>query len=137
MTEMDNEQRRGTENMLRPLIAVGVLLIAAATILLLYIAQTVYQVINHPVDVPFIAFIMDNLKMTDRAVFGNANGQSFDIHLSDPVRTGYFLFIGVISIGVVTQVCVALVNAGTTLVKLGGGLWAATGAERRKNTTGE
>ena len=108
----------------RPLLLVGVLLIAAGAGLMLYLAMLVFQVLNSPQDVALVQYVLAHIKVGDLAIFGHLtepeSGQKVDFALnwSESVRTMSFLFLGVALLGILAGILKVLLSGGIGLVRL-------------------
>lgn len=96
----------------------GGLLITAAVIVLLFIAQLIYQIFYEPDQIYLIKYLMDTIDLSDKAFFGRINDAPFYIHVSDPIK--YFLYL--MGIGLILTIIVGILKgvlvAGTTLIKV-------------------
>jgi len=96
----------------------GGILIAAAVVVLLFIAQLIYQIFYEPDQIYLIKYLMDTIDLSDKAFFGRINDAPFYIHVSDPIK--YFLYL--MGIGLILTIIVGILKgvlvAGTTLIKV-------------------
>jgi len=96
----------------------GGILITAAVVVLLFIAQLIYQIFYEPDQIYLIKYLMDTIDLSDKAFFGRINDAPFYIHVSDPIK--YFLYL--IGIGLILTIIVGILKgvlvAGTTLIKV-------------------
>ena len=96
----------------------GSLLIITAVIILLFIAQLIYQIFYEPDQIYLIKYLMDTIDLSDKAFFGRVDNAPFYIHISDPIK--YFLYL--MGIGIILMVVVGILKgilvAGTTLIKV-------------------
>ena len=96
----------------------GGILIVAAVVVLLFIAQLIYQIFYEPDQIYLIKYLMDTIDLSDKAFFGRINDAPFYIHVSDPIK--YFLYL--IGIGLILTIIVGILKgvlvAGTTLIKV-------------------
>ena len=96
----------------------GGILIAAAVVVLLFIAQLIYQIFYEPDQIYLIKYLMDTIDLSDKAFFGRIDNAPFYIHVSDPIK--YFLYL--MGIGLILTIVVGILKgvlvAGTTLIKV-------------------
>ena len=96
----------------------GGILIATGVIVLLFIAQFVYQLFYEPDNIYLIKYLMNTIDLSDKAFFGRVDNAPFYIHISDPIK--YFLYL--MGIGMVLMIIVGILKsiliAGTTLIKI-------------------
>jgi len=103
----------------KPLVPIGLGLIIAGTVLLCYLGFIVFQVINSPQDVPLVKFIVGQLRIEDKAIYGHAGADTFEINVSEPARTVILLFLAAFVMMVLASVAKSLISAGINLVSAG------------------
>ena len=100
------------------LVLSGGILIVAAVVVLLFIAQLIYQIFYQPDQIYLIKYLMETIDLSDKAFFGRIDNAPFYIHVSDPIK--YFLYL--MGIGVILMVVVGILKgiliAGTSLIKV-------------------
>lgn len=113
-----NEQSRELGVGGKLLVFSGGILIVAAVVVLLFIAQLIYQIFYEPDQIYLIKYLMDTIDLSDKAFFGRIDNAPFYIHVSDPIK--YFLYL--IGIGLILTIIVGILKgvlvAGTTLIKV-------------------
>lgn len=106
----------------KPLVGVGVVLIIAGTLLLLYLGYTVFRAVDAPQEVALVKFIAGTLRVEDKAIYGHAGSDSFEINVSEPTRTVILLFLAAFVLMVLAGIAKALISAGINLVSAAGRL---------------
>ncbi|MCK4743111.1 MAG: hypothetical protein KAT25_04770 [Sulfuriflexus sp.] len=100
------------------LVLSGSVLIIAGVVVLLFIAQLIYQLFYEPDQIYLIKYLMDTIDLSDKAFFGRIDNAPFYIHVSDPIK--YFLYL--MGIGLILTIVVGILKgilgAGTTLIKV-------------------
>lgn len=119
-----------------PLAALGLALVIIGAFLLIYIGYLVYQVIHHPEEIRIVEFLLQQVRLEDRAIFGMAADQSFEINWSESLRTVMFLFIGVMVIAVLASILKTLIGAGIQILRLASGQALATTRALRADNSG-
>lgn len=103
----------------------GVSLILAGVGLLVYVINFMFELINNPASVPLINFLFDKIELNDHAINivldgGQLQGQQMVYHVnwSESVQTIIVVFIGFVCAGIVTQMCTAVISAGSAILKI-------------------
>lgn len=100
------------------LVLSGGILIVAGVVVLLFIAQLIYQLFYQPDQIYLIKYLMETIDLSDKAFFGRIDNAPFYIHVSDPIK--YFLYL--MGIGLILTIIVGILKgvlvAGTTLIKV-------------------
>lgn len=104
-----------------PLTALGMALVGAGALLLCYVGYLVFQVINHPEEVRIVAFLLEQVRLEDKAIFGMAADQAFEVNWSQSLRTVMFIFIGVMVLSVLASILKTLIAAGVQILRLATG----------------
>jgi hypothetical protein len=104
----------------KALVPIGIALIVAGAVLLCYLGFTVFQAINSPQDVPLVKFIMSDLRVEDKAIYGHAGSDSFEFNMSEPARTVILLFLAALVLMVLASIAKTLISAGINLVSAAG-----------------
>jgi hypothetical protein len=100
------------------LMALGVLLVGAGGLLLVYVGLLVFQIINAPEEVKIVQFILSHIQVGDRAIYGSLGKEVLEINLADPVRTAFFLFLGVLILGVLARILSTLISSGLEMMRM-------------------
>ena len=100
------------------LMALGVLLVGAGGLLLVYVGLLVFQIINAPEEVKIVQFILTHIQVGDRAIYGSLGKEVLEINLADPVRTALFLFLGVLILGVLARILSTLIASGLEMMRM-------------------
>ena len=100
----------------KPLVPIGLALIIAGSVLLCYLGFTVFQAINSPQDVPLVKLIAGQLRVEDKAIYGHAGSDTFELNVSEPARAVVLLFLAAFVMMVLASVAKALISAGINLV---------------------
>ncbi len=100
------------------LMALGVLLVGAGGLLLVYVGLLVFQIINAPEEVKIVQFILTHIQVGDRAIYGNLGKEVLEINLADSVRTAFFLFLGVLILGVLARILSTLISSGLEMMRM-------------------
>ncbi|MCB1783945.1 MAG: hypothetical protein KDI13_08100 [Alphaproteobacteria bacterium] len=102
----------------------GGVLVIAGSVLLIYIAWVVYQIINDPQSVQIASFLLERIQADEVAVSGffrdaqdTSRNIEYELRWSESVRTAFFLFIGVVTFGIFVRIGSALVTSGTVILK--------------------
>jgi len=114
----------------KPLVAVGVALIIAGTLLLGYLGLTVFRAIDAPQDVPLVKFAASQLRVEDKAAYGHVGRDTFEINVSEPTRTVVLLFLAAFVLMVLAGVAKSLISAGIHLVSAAGRMTHDTAPSR-------
>ena len=101
-----------------PLAALGLALIIIGGFLLIYIGYLVYQVINQPEEIRIVEFLLEQVRIEEKVLFGVAADQAFEVSWSESLRTVMFLFIGVMVVGVLASILKTLIGAGIQILRL-------------------
>lgn len=103
----------------------GVSLILAGVGLLVYVINFMFELINNPASVPLINFLFDKIELNDHAIKivldgGQLQGQQMVYHVnwSPSVQTIIVVFLGFVCAGIVTQMCTAVISAGSAILKI-------------------
>ena len=118
----------------RPLAPIGLALIVAGAVLLCYLGYIVFQVVNAPQDVPLVKFIVGHLRVEDKAIYGHAGSDAFEINVSEPARTVILLFLAAFVLMVLAGIAKSLISAGINLISAAGRIPRA-GAESQAAAT--
>jgi hypothetical protein len=114
------------------LITIGIALLAAGGLLLLWGGQLVYQVINQPEQVRVVQFILERITVDAPVVSGTFSGAAFELSLSDSAKTFGFVLLGVFAVGALAGVVKALLLGGIEVIK--GALSLKANAEASENS---
>ena len=114
----ENKTEQIPEGIRRPLIWFGVLIIAVGGFLLLYLGIVVYQVINNPEKVKIVEFVLRQVQIDDKAIFGSINNKPVEIYLSKELRTVFFVFLGVLMFSALAGIVKALISGGVKIIKV-------------------
>lgn len=106
----------------KPLVGVGVALIIAGTLLLIFLGYTVFRAVDAPQEVALVKFIAGTLRVEDKAIYGHAGRDTFEINVSEPTRTIVLLFLAAFVLMVFAGIAKALISAGINLVSAAGRL---------------
>lgn len=101
-----------------PLTALGLALVIIGAFLLIYIGYLIFQVINHPEEIRIVEFLLEQVRLEEKVVFGVTGEQSFEVHWSESMRTVMFLFIGVMVVSVLASILKTLIGAGIQILRL-------------------
>src|SRR4030042_3918980 len=93
MKKIDTEQI--LEGVRRPLVLFGVLIVGVGGFLLVYLGIMVFQVINDPEKVKIIEFVLRNIRIDDKAIYGSINHKPFEIYFSKSLKSVLFVLSGV------------------------------------------
>ncbi len=107
-----------SEPLRAPLAALGLALVIIGAFLLIYIGYLVYQVINHPEEIRIVEFLLEQVRIEEKVLFGVAADQAFEVSWSESLRTVMFLFIGVMVVGVLASILKTLIGAGIQILRL-------------------
>jgi hypothetical protein len=106
----------------KPLLGLGIALIIAGTLLLIFLGYTVFRAVDAPQEVALVKFIASELRVEDKAVYGHAGRDTFEINVSEPARTIVLLFLAAFVLMVFAGIAKALIAAGINLVTAAGRL---------------
>jgi hypothetical protein len=106
----------------KPLVGMGVTLIIVGALLLLYLGYTVFRAVDAPQEVALVKFIAGTLRVEDKAIYGHAGRDTFEVNVSEPTRTIVLLFLAAFVLMVFAGIAKALISAGINLVSAAGRL---------------
>ena len=106
----------------KPLAGLGVALIVAGALLLIFLGYTVFRAVDAPQEVALVKFIAGTLRVEDKAIYGHAGRDTFEINVSEPTRTVILLFLAAFVLMVLASIAKALISAGINLVSAAGRL---------------
>lgn len=102
------------------LMVLGAVLIAISLAMLLYLANTIYMILNDPAQVKFVQFLQEKITATDGAFsVTTSDGKKADIHLAEPLRYIIFLFFGLMGLSIISRIFSGIMGTGLMLVKAG------------------
>ena len=96
----------------------GVVLVVFGGIILFYLGYLVLQVINDPEKLRIGQYILEQFKAGDLAFYGNLEEKRFTVHLSEPMKTVIFLFVGALVLWVLARIVLALVSGGIKMISV-------------------
>jgi len=99
------------------LLALGVLLVGAGGLLLVYPGILVFHVINSPEEIKIVQFVLAHIQIGDKALYGTAGKETFEVHLTEPVRTAIFLFLGVLILGALARILSTIISSGLEMIR--------------------
>lgn len=99
------------------LTGVGVLLVVAGSILLLYIGIFVVETIADPTDVGLVNLILSRTEANPSAISGSLGDVNFKFGIDDPIATFLFLIVSVWILGALAGIVKTIIGAGRDLVK--------------------
>ena len=100
------------------LLALGVLLVGAGGLLLAYLGILVFHVINSPEEIKIVQFVLDHIRIGDKALYGTAGKETFEVHLTEPVRTAIFLFLSILILGTLARILSTLISSGLAMIRM-------------------
>lgn len=100
------------------LMILGILLVGAGGLLLVYVGVLVFHIINTPEEVKIVQFILSHIQIGDRAIYGSLGKETFEVNVADPVRTALFLFLGVLILGVLAKILSTLISSGLEMIRM-------------------
>jgi len=106
----------------KPLVGMGVTLIIVGALLLIFLGYTVFLAVDAPQEVALVKFIAGTLRVEDKAIYGHAGSDSFELNVSEPTRTIILLFLAAFVLMVLAGIAKALISAGINLVSAAGRL---------------
>ena len=96
----------------------GVLLVVFGGVILFYLGYLVLQVINDPEELRVGQYILEQFKAGDLAFYGNLEEKRFTVHLSEPLKTVIFLFVGVLVLWVLARIVQSLISGGIKMISV-------------------
>jgi hypothetical protein len=102
----------------RPLMLMGVILVIGGVGLLAFIGITVFRIIDNPGDVGFVKFVLEQLQVGTRMIFGQDGKDTFELHMSEPAQTVILIFLGVMIFWVVAGIAKSILSAGIQMIRL-------------------
>ena len=106
------------------LLMLGAALIVAGAFLLFYVGMLVWQTINHPGEIPLVAYIMERIKTGEEAISGSmTNSQNpgqevkFDMKWAESMRLSVYLVVGAVVFSAFARVGGILVSSGAALIR--------------------
>ena len=112
----------------KPLVGAGVALIVIGTLVLIFLGYTVFRAVDAPQEVALVKFVAGTLRVEDKAIYGHAGTDTFEINVSEPARTVILLFLAAFVLMVLAGIAKALISAGINLVSAAGRLKEDPGA---------
>ena len=109
----------------------GVLLVVFGGIILFYLGYLVLQVINDPEKLRIGQYILEQFKAGDPAFYGNLEEKRFTIHLSEPMKTVIFLFVGALVLWVLARIVQSLISGGIKMISVSIGRSQGSGVTPR------
>ena len=100
----------------KPLVGMGVTLIIVGALLLIFLGYTVFRAVDAPQEVALVKFVAGTLRVEDKAIYGHAGTDTFEINVSEPARTVILLFLAAFVLMVLAGIAKALISAGINLV---------------------
>lgn len=94
----------------------GVILVVFGGIILFYLGYLVLQVINDPEKLRIGQYILEQFQSGDLAFYGNLEEKRFTVHLSEPLKTAIFLFVGVLVVWVLARIVQSLIAGGIKMI---------------------
>ena len=123
----------------KPLVGAGVALIVVGTLLLIFLGYTVFRAVDAPQEVALVKLVAGTLRVEDKAIYGHAGSDTFEINVSEPARTVILLFLAAFVLMMLAGISKALIAAGINLVSAAarlkedpGSVAAASPAVRRE-----
>ncbi len=95
----------------------GLALMALSVALLFYIGISAYNFLQNPEQIAFVRIITENASASDRAAYGTFQGESFELHLSPAVTSGFVLLILVMLLGTIAGTAGTIMTSGLKLVQ--------------------
>ena len=74
--------------------------------------------INQPEEIRIVEFLLEQVRIEEKVLFGVAADQAFEVSWSESLRTVMFLFIGVMVVGVLASILKTLIGAGIQILRL-------------------
>ena len=109
----------------------GVVLVVFGGIILFYLGYLVLQVINDPEKLRIGQYILEQFKAGDLAFYGNLEEKRFTIHLSEPLKTVIFLFVGALVLWVLARIVQSLISGGIKMISVSIGRSKGSGETSR------
>ena len=109
----------------------GVILVVFGRIILFYLGYLVLQVINDPEKLRIGQYILEQFKAGDLAFYGNLEEKRFTIHLSEPMKTVIFLFVGALVLWVLARIVQSLISGGIKMISVSIGRSKGSGVTPR------
>lgn len=103
----------------KTLVVLGLALVAMSVALLFYIGISAYNFLQNPEQIAFVRIITENATASDRAAYGTFQGESFELHLSPAVTSGFVLLVLVMLLGTIAGAAGTIMTSGLKLVKAG------------------
>ena len=113
---LNREENQGAPQFL---IGIGVVLVIAGTMMLLYIGVFLINAISEPQSVGLIGLILERTEGARQAVSGSVGGIDFELILDDPISTLLFLILSVWILSAFAGIVRGIISAGTALVGTG------------------
>ena len=109
----------------------GVILVVFGGIILFYLGYLVLQVINDPEKLRIGQYILEQFKAGDLAFYGNLEEKRFTVHLSEPLKTVIFLFVGALVLWVLARIVQSLISGGIKMISASMGRSKGSGGNPR------
>lgn len=101
------------------LTVLGVVLVLAGAVMLLYLGTVVVGILKAPDDVKLIALVFDQVQKGGLAFFGTIGESKFEFSLGEPLRTIVFVLILLWIIGALANIIKTIIGAGRDLITAG------------------
>jgi hypothetical protein len=101
------------------LTVLGVILVLAGAIMLLYLGTVVVSILKAPDEVKLVALVFDQVQKGGLAFFGTIGESKFEFALGEPLRTIVFVLILLWIIGALANIIKTIIGAGRELITAG------------------
>ncbi len=99
-----------------PIFFVGLILVIAGTISLVYLAASVVQVVQSPQESGLVQWLISTSENKDLILSGYSNDDKFELHASEAFQYLFFGIIGLMMLNILTSVINSLISGGIQLI---------------------
>ncbi len=97
---------------------VGISLVCAGSISLIYLAISVFQVVQSPSESELVSWVITSVSNSELLLNGHMGDKIFEVHASRPLHYLFLGIIGLLAIGILARVVGALITGGVSLIRL-------------------
>lgn len=108
------------DNLGKPFILVGAVLVIGGVALLGYLGVVVFQIIDSPHQVPIVKLVIEHIRANEKMIYGHAGNDSFEFNLTEPARTVILLFFAVVLLAILAGIAKSIISAGINIIRFSG-----------------
>jgi hypothetical protein len=100
---------------------VGISLVCAGSFSLIYLAISVFQVVQSPSESELVSWVITSVSNSELLLNGHVGGKLFEVRASQPLHYLFIGIIGLLAIGILARVVSTLITGGVSLIRLSTG----------------